>query len=181
MKQELTILLVLVCAMGCGQKKAHIPESLRGVNDAIAYIDSSLTIINSWESGDSISFYLKEMDINDIIDDSRESWAEFKSLCSADKYKEAMDYYDGGGSYSKPKKGNILAYLIYSTITHYSIRETFYYEILRPLLSEYRDTSYANREYIDCLRLDYSISQVQGDDKFLEYLQEVIRYVVDED
>ena len=180
MKQELTILLVLVCAMGCGQKKAHMPESLRGVNDAIAYIDSCVASLYGWEPQDSTYDHAKDQWVFDMLDDyrkhnpdyeihgdgeypiaqsryddARKTWAEFRSLCNAEKYKDAIDYYDGGGAGQKMRTEYFLLYLKSS-----SIRYAFFAQVLWPLLATYRDLDYAYETYITLLKLEKSIEDL---------------------
>ena len=108
-------ILVLFSCTACGLS-TPVPESLSDMKEKVARLDSSLTAMYGWEPQDStyrrsldtmLSITLTRMDADfgkeppteaDYIDqqkgydEANETWAEFKRLCDAEKYKQALDF-----------------------------------------------------------------------------------------
>ncbi len=196
MKRIIYIILYisLVAFTACGPNKLVIPESLKGIKGSVAQIDSAVNAMYGWEPRDSTYNMAVDTFVNDVVreyklarpdmepsdtegnaikqqtyDDARATWAEFKRLCDADKYKEALDFYYGDSSYDSERKnvGDLLIYLKHST--H---RFEFYTKVMKPLLLEYKDDDFVLEEYIKMLQLekameDLTISMGDGDSGYV--------------
>ena len=200
MRQVFLFLVLGICSVSCGQNKA-IPENLVGVKNVVAQLDSAVSAMYGWEPRDStynpevtstVSDILKDYAAdnpdhepqygNDPVheqktyDDARVTWAEFKRLCDADKYKEALAFYeDEDADSGKKNAGDFLVFLKHSTQ-----RYLFFSQVLRPLMQEYKGDEVALDEYISLLQLekameDFSI-EMQADGN--GYIPEVYPYVV---
>ena len=184
-KSLLTIILAIFAVIGCGQKKNEsVPEYLADIKVVVAQLDSSVNSLYGWEPQDStynhsvdtwvydvLEQYKKERPNADIgvrseyaidqktYDEARVVWAEFKRLCDADMYKEALDLYEGEGSGSHEKNsGYFLVHLKHST--H---RFVFFSQVLLPLMKEYRDLDYAFENYINVLQLEKAMEDLAFD------------------
>lgn len=200
MKGISIIIAVIVCSLSCSQKTS-VPESLVGIKDVVAQLDSAVTAMYGWEPRDSTynhsvdtlvagmmneynaddPEYLRQDESAPVIDQltydkARESWNSFKLLVDADRYEEALDIYlNGGDGETKKNLGDFLVFLKHST--H---RFTFFSEVLKPLMQEYKGNDYAREEYINLLQLEKALEdtsiELQAD--YTGYVPEVYPSVV---
>lgn len=193
---------VFVSTIACGQKK-NVPESLVGIKEIVAQIDSAVNAIYGWEPRDSthdasvdtlVANIMREHETErpehnigmksaasieqSAYDDARKTWAEFKRLCDQEEYEAALDFYladkpNDGGS----KAGDFLLYL-----KHSSHRFYFFSEVLLPLMQEYKGTEFARKEYIDLLQLEKALEDtsiaIQADGN--GYIPDVYPYLIRE-
>ena len=200
MKQLYLPFIILVSLAACGQTKP-IPESLTGVKEMVARLDSAVTATYGWEPRDSTYNHSVDTLVANIMDqydaahtgqpkqerteyaiqqqaydEARVTWAEFKRLIDADEYEKALDFYLGEGASSRGKNsGDFLIFLKHST--H---RYVFFTEVLQPLMQEYRGDDYAREEFINLLQLEKALEdasiQMQAD--YTGYVPEVYPRVV---
>lgn len=198
---EFAVLAALATStIACGQKK-NVPESLVGIKENVALLDSAVNAIYGWAPRDSthdasvdtlVANALMEyeterpdrnLDVGSAVtieqsayDDARETWAKFKRLCDKEKYEEALDYYladkiNGKGT----NAGDFLLFL-----KHSSYRFYFFSEVLLPLMSEYKGVEFARKQYIDLLQLEKALEDtsiaLQADGN--GYIPEVYPYVI---
>ena len=186
--------------VACGHKKP-IPENLIGVKRAVAMLDSAVTAMYGWEPRDStynhsldtlVAGMMNEYNADNpeykyqdgsvpaiqqqAYDEARVTWAEFKRLIDADKYEEALNFYEGEGASSRGKNsGDFLVYLKHSTQ-----RYVFFSDVLRRLMQEYKGDDYALEEYISLLQLEKALEdasiEMQADNT--GYVPEVYPYVI---
>lgn len=188
--------------IACGPQKC-IPESLIGIKENVARIDSTVNAIYGWEPRDSthdasvdtlVENVMKEYEAErpnsalganlatgleqSAYDEARVTWAEFKRLCNQEKYEEALDYYfadkpNGNGSNS----GDFLLFL-----KHSSPRFFFFSEVLFPMMLEYKGVEFARKKYIDLLKLEKALEDtsiaIQADGN--GYIPEVYPYLIKE-
>ena len=171
--------LSLFAAVACGQTKL-IPESFAGLKPTVARLDSAVTAMYGWEPRDSTykhsadtlvenSLLRYEADhpeapqhgkcnlaiVQKTYDDARLTWAEFKRLVDADRYKEALEVYlKEDKNHVKKNAGDFIIFLKHSTQ-----RYVFYSQVLLPLLQEYKDAKFARTEYISVLQLEKLIEE----------------------
>lgn len=177
MKLIIISLALCACAISCSTKK-DIPENLVVIKEAVAQLDSAVASMYGWEPQDST--YNSDITSSAIeqktYDDARVTWAEFKRLCDAGKFEDALVFYEGDNSDTNRKNaGDFLVFLKHSTQ-----RYCFYSQILRPLMQEYQGEDEALDKYISLLQLekameDFSI-EMQADGN--GYIPEVYPYVV---
>lgn len=195
-----TLAALAAFVIACGQKKS-VPESLKGIKKNVAQIDSAVNAMYGWEPRDStynhsvdtlVAGIMNEYNADDpeyqhldentpaieqqAYDEARITWAEFKRLIDVGKYEEALDFYEGKNASSRGKNsGDFLVYLKHSTQ-----RYVFYSEVLRPLMQEYRENTYALEESINILQLEKALEdasiQMQTDNT--GYVPEVYPRVV---
>lgn len=200
MKPMLPIIAVFICCLSCAQSKS-IPENLVGVKRTVAMLDSAVTAMFGWEPKDSTynhtldtlvagmmneynaenpSYEYRDGNLPAIqqqaYDEARVTWAEFKRLIDADKYKEALDFYEGEGASSRGKNaGDFLVFLKHSTQ-----RYVFFSDVLRRLMQEYKGKDESLKEYINLLQLEKALEdasiEMQAD--YTGYVPEVYPYVV---
>ncbi len=200
---ELAALTALaVSAISCGHRNG-IPESLKGIKENVAQIDSAVNAMYGWEPRDStfnhsvdtlVAGIMNEYNANDpeyqhlnestpaieqqAYDEARVTWGEFKRLIDADKYEDALNYYLGeGDDYIKKNSGDFLVYLKHSTQ-----RFEFFSEVLRPLMQEYKGKDYALEEYINNLQLEKVLEDASIDlhAENTGYVPEVYPHVIRE-
>ena len=135
MRQLLSLILVLLDVLACVQNHV-IPETLVGVKEVVAQIDSAITDSPGWEPADS------------TYKQARKTWTTFKQLIDADKYERALDFYMAEDSTGQ-NAGDFLVYL-----RHSSQRYAFYTDVLRPLMQEYKGANYALEDYVNNLKLE---------------------------
>ena len=100
----------LLASVSCGHHR-EVPESMIGVKEVIARLDSAVTAMYGWEPTDSTYNHSIDTLIFDIMDEyeserpdadtgergeyaiqqkaydeARVTWAEFKRLCDVDRY-----------------------------------------------------------------------------------------------
>ena len=170
MKSALPILISILFVSSCHNNHS-VPESLVGVKEVVAELDSVINASYGWEPRDST--YNKTVDTilaaipreegeaplrieQKAYDDARMTWTKFKSLCDADKYEEALEYYfssedgkDGANA------GDFLVHL-----RHSSLRYTFFSEVLLPLMQEYKGLDFARKEYIELLQMEKALEDM---------------------
>ena len=181
-KSLLTIILAIFAIIGCGQKKNEsVPEYLSDIKVVVAQLDSSVNSLYGWEPQDSTYNHSVDTWVYDVLeqykkdrpnanigvrseyaidqktyDEARVVWAEFKRLCEADMYKEALDLYEGGDVGSREKNaGYFLVYL-----KHSILRYTFFSKVVFPLMIEYRGNEYALEEYTNILKLEKAMEDL---------------------
>lgn len=188
MRKVLTSLMAILCLFGCGQKKKPIaitiPESLSDIKEVVAQLDSSVTALYGWEPRDSTYNHSTDTWVYDVLeqykkdhpnanigergeyaieqktyDEAREVWREFKRLCDADMYKEALDLYEGEGSGSHEKNSGYF----FVHLKHSTHRFVFFSQVLLPLMKEYRDLDYAYDTYINLLKLEKAMEDLTFD------------------
>lgn len=199
-KKLLVILLLTGALAACGQNNS-IPESLSEVKGVVAQLDSAVAAMYGWEPRDSTYNHSVDTVVSAIMDqyetehpdqpkevrtehaiqqrtydEARITWAEFKRLIDVGKYEEALDFYEGENASSRGKNsGDFLVYLKHSTHCY-----VFYSEVLRPLMQEYRENTYALEESISILQLEKALEdasiQMQADNT--GYVPEVYPRVV---
>lgn len=149
---KIAVLFALTMStIACGQNK-NIPESLLGIKERVAQLDSAVNAMYGWEPRDST------YDAS-IYKESRVTWAEFKRLCDQEKYEESLEYYladkpNGGGS----NLGDFLVFLQHSTYRFF-----FFSQVLLPLMSEYKGAEFARKKYIDLLQLEKAMEDTTID------------------
>jgi tetratricopeptide (TPR) repeat protein len=158
--------------VACNRGRA-VPESLAGIRDVVAQLDSSVTAIYGWEPQDST--YNRSVDTavaramvlyaaatseqeakekGDALsqaayDQARGTWTAFRRLCDADRYEEALDFYLGENSQGEKNSGDFLVFL-----KHSSQRYAFFSKVLFPLLREYREDRAAVDQYLGVLEFE---------------------------
>ena len=166
MKKLLSLTLILVSLIACAQRNA-VPENLVGVKEVVAQIDSAVTAMYGWEPADSTYNPATDTLVASILDQlsdppeqsdgavrqaaydqARITWAEFKRLVEADAYEKALDFYLSEDENGK-KAGDFLVYFKLS-----SQRYSFFSQVLRPMMLEYKGPEYAMKAYVDNLRLE---------------------------
>ena len=183
MKHLLSLALILTSVVACAQT-TDVPENLVGVKEVVAQIDSTVTAMYGWEPADSTYNHSIDTVVSAIMDqyeaehpdrpkevrtehavqqkaydEARVTWAEFKRLIDADKYKEALDFYEGEKASSRGKNsGDFLVYLNHST--H---RYAFFSQVLRPLMLEYKCADEALEDYVNNLRLEKAMEEASID------------------
>lgn len=200
MKRIPIIIAVIICSLSCSQKKT-VPESLVGIKKVVAQLDSAVTDMYGWEPRDSTYNHSVDTLVADIMNDykaddpeyqhqdgsipaidqqtydkARDTWSEFKQLIDSESYEEALDFYlSGGDGETKKNLGDFLVFLKHST--H---RFTFFSEVLKPLMQEYKGNDYAREEYINLLQLEKALEdasiEMHADDT--GYVPEVYPSVV---
>lgn len=193
----------LLLLFACEQKatRVTIPESLAGIKDIVAGLDSTVNSMYGWEPSDST--YNRSIDtlVANIMnshsldqhkyslpseetlavnqkayDEARITWAEFKRLIYADNYEKALNYYlCEGDDDGKKNAGDFLVFLKHSTQ-----RYVFFSKVLFPLMQEYKGNEYALKEYIDLLQFEKAMEEVSIDIHFGidNYTPEVYPYVI---
>ena len=183
MKHLLSLALILTSVVACAQT-TDVPENLVGVKEVVAQIDSTVTAMYGWEPADSTYNHSIDTVVSAIMDqyeaehpdrpkevrtehavqqkaydEARVTWAEFKRLIDADKYKEALDFYEGEKASSRGKNsGDFLVYL-----KHSSQRYAFFSQVLRPLMLEYKCADEALEDYVNNLRLEKAMEEASID------------------
>ena len=199
MKQRLSLALMLASVVACAQT-TDVPENLASVKEAVTQLDSAVTAMYGWEPADSTYNHSIDTVVSAIMDqyeaehpdrpkevrtehavqqkaydEARVTWAEFKRLIDADKYKEALVYEGEKASSRGKNSGDFLVYL--KQTTH---RYVFFSEVLRPMMQEYREQDYALKELINLLKLEKALEdasiQMQADNT--GYIPEVYPHVV---
>lgn len=200
MKHLSLFITIYACLFSCQQQKS-IPESLVGIKDLVAQLDSAVTAMYGWEPRDStynhsvdtlVAGIVNEYNADDpeyqhqdesvpaidqqTYDKARDTWNSFKQLVDADRYEEALDFYLSGGDDDTNKNlGDFLVFLKHST--H---RYTFFSEVLKPLMQEYKGNDFAREEYINLLQLEKALEdtsiELQSDNT--GYVPEVYPNVV---
>jgi len=179
MKKLLTALLLAIPVLAYGQKKT-IPDNLVDVKNVVAYLDSAVTAMYGWEPVDSTYKHsadtLTAVIPQEVYDDARVTWAEFKRLIDADKYKEAYElYHEKNDGATKSNFGDFLIFL-----KHSSQRYIFFSEVVRRMTEEYEGTDKALEEYINNLQLEKAMEDLtidmRPDNSF--YVPEFYPYVV---
>lgn len=166
---------ILMLVSSCGGTKSAVPESLAEIKAIVAQLDSDVSEMYGWEPRDSTYNHATDSLVSSIIDeyekerpdanigertehaieqeaydDARVTWAEFKRLCDADKYKDALDFYfSEGDDYIKKNAGDFLVFLKHSTQ-----RYVFFSQVLLPLMREYRGDTFAIDHFIDVMELE---------------------------
>lgn len=192
------IVLAVFILSACGHKNT-VPESLSNIQLVVAQVDSMVSAMYGWEPRDSTydasadtlvynlldeyntvnsdSFAISRADYERrqlAYDAARETWAKFKQLIDAEKYKKALSYFllERRG---KKNEGDFIVYLKHSTPRYY-----FFSEILRPLLLEYKEKRVAHERYIELLKFEKAMEDVsiemQAEGK--GYVPEVYPHVV---
>ena len=168
MKTVAPLVIMLLCIFSCKHKDA-IPSSLSEVRNIVDSIDVAVSQLYGWEPRDStynhtidtiVANAINSTDISGVIsqsvyDDSRETWTEFKRLCDAEKYEEALDYYFGEDSSGSKRGGDFLVFL-----KHSSNRYAFLSKVLLPLMEEYKGHEFAMNEYVDLLELEKDLEGI---------------------
>ena len=200
MKRIPIIIAVIICSLSCSQKKT-VPESLVGIKKVVAQLDSAVTAMYGWEPRDSTYNHSVDTLVADIMNDykadepeyqhqdgsipaidqqtydkARDTWSEFKQLIDYESYEEALDFYLSGGD-GETKK-NLEDFLVF--LKHSTHRFTFFSEVLKPLMQEYKGNDYAREEYINLLQLEKALEdasiEMHADDT--GYVPEVYPSVV---
>ncbi len=164
MNRVITIIISILFVSSCHHHNSA-PESLVGVKEVVSELDSVINASYGWEPLDST--YNKKVDTilatiprtageeplrieQKAYDDARITWTKFKSLCDADKYEKALEYYF---SSEEGKDGaNAGDFLVH--LRHSALRFTFFSEVLLPLMQEFKGDDYARKEYIKLLQLE---------------------------
>ena len=174
-----SLLLVAVIILSSCSRNNTVPESLRDIKEVVAQVDSMVSAMYGWEPRDSTydtsadtlvyklldeynavnsdSFAISRADYVErqlAYDAARKTWAEFKRLCDAGKYKKALDYYLAERR-GKKNEADFIVYLKHSTPRYY-----FFSEVLRPLLLEYKDKRDAHERYIELLKFEKAMEDV---------------------
>ena len=193
---------IILTLTACGQKKT-VPESLIGVKETVAKLDSAVTAMYGWEPRDSTYNASVDTLVTDIMDqyegerpgvnlgertvhaieqdaydEARLTWTEFKKLCDADEYEKALDVYLGeGGNPIKKNSGDFVVFLKHSTQ-----RFVFYSQVLLPLMQEYKGEEYAVNDYINNLQFEKALSDVTiaMSAETTGYIPEAYPYVIKE-
>lgn len=202
MKRIIIAVVFLLSCFACTQKKS-VPESLLGIKEVVARIDSTVMAIYGWEPQDSTYNHSVDTLVAAIVDqyeearpevslgertehaidqkaydEARSTWKQFKSLCDADRYADALDFYLADDASSrKNNSGDFLVFLKHSTQ-----RFTFFSQVLYPMMLEYKGEDYAINEYIDLLHLEKALEDMSiamGNDSN-GYVPEVYPQVVRE-
>ena len=201
MKHFFLITIILALA-ACGQKKT-VPESLIGVKETVAKLDSAVTAMYGWEPRDStynasvdtlVSNIMDQYEEErpgvksgertvhaieqDAYDEARVTWSQFKKLCDADEYEKALNFYLGeGDDHIKKNAGGFLVFLKHST--H---RFIFFSQVLLPLMQEYKGEEYAINDYIDNLQLEKALEDgsIAMGAETTGYIPEAYPYVIKE-
>lgn len=192
----------LLASVSCGHHR-EVPESMIGVKEVIARLDSAVTAMYGWEPTDSTYNHSIDTLIFDIMDEyeserpdadtgergeyaiqqkaydeARVTWAEFKRLCDVDRYEEALDFYLGeGNGHIKKNEGDFLVFLKHSTQ-----RFVFFSQVLLPMMREYKGDSFATDKYIDLLQLEKAMedTSIALSAETTGYVPEVYPYVIQE-
>ena len=164
--------LLFVCSVVTGAGQNHvtkpIPERLEGVKEAVFFLDSAVNALVGWEANSGIT--------TEDLESAERTWAKFKKLCEEDEYEKALDfYYETDEEAQRRNSGDFILFLKHSTNQY-----VFVSSVLKPLLFEYRDRTYALEELVGILRFqktlgDLLISANADDD---EYVPEVYVLVV---
>ncbi len=165
---------ILLASVSCGQHR-EVPVSMIGVKEVVARLDSAVAAIYGMEPTDSTfndSIASQIIDIMDenaskhpdadlgergkfanmqkAHDEAKATWTEFKRLCDADRYEEALDFYLGEGEdHKKKNEDDFLVFLKFSTQ-----RFEFFSQVLLPMMREYKGDSFATEKYIDLLKME---------------------------
>ena len=203
MKRSISYLVgitMLATIVSCGQRNT-IPESLVDVKHYVHKLDSSLAITYGWEPQDSTYNESVDTMVLNILnqykedhpdaeteewtehaieqstyDNARVTWGKFKTLIDADKYEQALDfYYSENEETGKKNAGDFLVFLKQSFK-----RFVFFSSVLRPMLYEYREDTFATEEYIDVLQLEKAMEDMTMtmSPDYSSYVPEVYPYVI---
>lgn len=150
MRKNILALFVLICSyLTCSAQSRfmpkHIPERLEGVKETVFYLDSASNALVDWGL-DSFSA--------EDLNTAKETWDEFKNLCEADEYENALDFYMEGDSQRK----NASYCIIFLKRTAYQYE--FASDVLRPLLFEYGDRETAFDELISLFTFLKSVADL---------------------
>ena len=192
MKHLISLALALASVLACSQKK-EVPENLVGVKEVVAQIDSAVTAMYGWEPADStynpstdtlVASILNQLPDHPIqsagsvrqeaYNQARITWTEFKRLVDADEYEKALAFYLSEEENGK-KAGDFLLFL-----KHSSQRYTFFSQVLRPLMLEYKGVDDALMDYVNNLRLEKAMENASIDlsTNANGYVPEVYPYVI---
>ena len=120
----LAVASMLLITGACGTKRS-VPESLIGVKDIVARLDSAVTAMHGLDPRDSSAI------LQQTYDEARITWNEFKRHCDEDNYEEALTVYLGDGNDNKKNAGDFLVFL-----KHSSQRFVFFSQVLLPMMKE---------------------------------------------
>lgn len=198
----LASLLLTFSACGSTEKKP-VPESLVGIKETVARLNSMVTSMYGSEpkdstydcSVDTMSSYL--MDVyeqthpnepeqkrtehaidQEAFDQAKITWNKFKHFIDEDQYEEALDFCLGNeDKMMKKRTGDFIIFLRHSTL-----RFEFFSQVLRPMMIEYRGLDFATEEYISYLHFekancDVIISLLT---EFTDYFPEVYPNIITE-
>lgn len=164
----ITLLVFLSSLVVCTGQGKPIPERLEGVKEAVFFLDSAVNALVGWEANSGIT--------TEDLESAEKTWAKFKKLCEDDEYEKALDfYYETDEDAQKRNSGDFILFLKHSTNQY-----VFVSSVLKPLLFEYRDRTFALEELVGILQFqktlgDLLISANADDD---EYVPEVYVLVV---
>lgn len=173
MRNVIITICFFFCSLvfGAGQSPQapnRIPERLEGVKEAVFFLDSAVNALVGWEANSGIT--------TEDLESAERTWAKFKKLCEEDEYEKALDfYYETDEDAQKRHSGDFILFLKHSTNQY-----VFVSSVLKPLLFEYRDRTFALEELVGILRFQKTLGDLlitaNADDD--EYVPEVYVLVV---
>ena len=174
MKQLYLVFAIAVMTLiAACQRNTGPGDSLLGIKDMIAMLDSSVSSVDTTEHqgfalslsdtlvGDIMMQYFAEpprsepptiAEFNQQQRDNveaRRAWAEFKRLCEADQFEQALEYYLADSADPQKKHADD----IHVFLKNSGQQHVFYSRVLLPLVEEYKGKNPAAKMYVELLQM----------------------------
>lgn len=144
MNRVIFSIIAALCLISCGSngrsaagKTAESEPGLDSVLVSLRQIDSSARA------------NIKANGTDDMVQDCEKSWSTFYNLCMDKKFNDALDFL-----FSPYKNGDIADQCLTFLLPYSDIRYAFLVSVIRPMMNELRDESFASEHYIELLRAD---------------------------
>ena len=143
-----TICSLFICEGQALKSDPSIPERLEGVKEAVFFLDSAVNALVGWEANSGITM--------EDLESAEKTWAKFKKLCEDDEYEKALGfYYETDEDSQKRNSGDFILFLKHSTNQY-----VFVSSVLKPLLFEYRDRTFALEELVGILQFQKTLGDL---------------------
>lgn len=162
-KGLLAIVIITSLFVSCIHRN-NVPESLVGLKESVAKIDSAVYAIygaNPDDNNQELEGYnqvdgFMNVTEKESFDKACKTWGKFKRLCDNEKYEDALNFYLGNDKITgKRNDGQFLIFL-----NHSLHRYLFFSGVLKPLMLEYKGIEFANSKYIELMSLEKELEDM---------------------